>query len=43
MGVVAALINTPDQSAEEIVKEIVASAIRALKSGNGLLVTGAKL
>ncbi|KIX02422.1 uncharacterized protein Z518_08363 [Rhinocladiella mackenziei CBS 650.93] len=43
MGVVSALVNTPNQSAGEIVKEMVDEAVRVLESAGGYLRPAAKL
>lgn len=43
MGIVAGLVNTPGQTAAEIVAEMVAGATRVLGSAGGFLKVGAKL
>jgi hypothetical protein len=37
MGVVSALVNTPDQTAEEIIREMMDTAVQVLASARGLL------
>lgn len=43
MGVVAGLVNKPDQSAQEIVEEIVTEAAEILSSAGSFVTSKAKL